>query len=94
MLDALDFPSEFREMYEPFQRLMHRDSVSALPDKLPFAVNILEKKDHYLLTADLPGLNTKNVKVRFFLGAPARPRPRPRPRPLQRLTAFLGIYNR
>jgi hypothetical protein len=94
MLDALDFPSEFREMYEPFQRLMHRDMVSALPDKLPFAVNILEKKDHYLLTADLPGLNTKNVKVRFFLGAPARPRPRPRPRALQRLTAFLGIYNR
>ena len=63
MFDLLDFPSEFREMYEPFQRLMHRDSVSALPDKLPFAVNILEKKDAYQLTADLPGLNTKNVKV-------------------------------
>jgi HSP20 family molecular chaperone IbpA len=63
MFDMLDFPSEFREMYEPFQRLMHRDSVSALPDKLAFAVNILEKKDHYLLTADLPGLSSSNVKV-------------------------------
>ena len=63
VFDMLAFPSEFREMYEPFQRLMHRDSVSALPDKLPFAVNILEKKDHYALTADLPGLNAKNVKV-------------------------------
>lgn len=55
------FTPEMQSMQNQF--FGHRDTVSRLPDKLDFTCDILEKKNEFLISADLPGLSKDMVSL-------------------------------